>query len=203
MGELDIEPEESALLVIDMENDILKEDGKAAAFGVWKTVEESNTIQNTKKVIDKARDENIPIVYIRLAFRPDYVDLEFSPAPLWIMAKDEEAFMEGTWGSEIVDELKPESEDYMVIKRRVSAFHDTDLETLLKGLGRKTLVVCGVATNFCVEGTVREAADREFYPVVLEDCTASVSEEAAQFPLEEVFPMLGSVITSEELIEEL
>jgi len=49
VGELDIEPEESALLVIDMENDILKEDGKAAAFGVWKTVEESNTIQNTKE----------------------------------------------------------------------------------------------------------------------------------------------------------
>lgn len=203
MDELKIEPEESALLIIDMENDMLKEEGKAAEFGVWKFAEESKTIQNTKKVIDKAREEKIPIIFVRLVFRPDYADLKSSDSLLWGMTREEEAFKEGTWGSELVDELETKPEDYMIKKRRVSAFHDTDLETLLKGLDRKALIICGVATNFCVEGTVRAAADKDFYPIVLEDCTASTSEKAHRFPIEEIFPMLGSVKTSEGLIEEL
>jgi len=203
LAEVGIESEESALLIIDMENDIVKEEGNAASFGVWKSAEESKIIQKTKKVLEKAKEKNIPVIYVRLAFRSDYADLKSSPSPLWKMAMEEEAFKEETWGSEIVSELKPESEDYVVKKRRISAFHDTDLETLLNGLDRNTLIVCGVATNFCVEGTVRAAADKDFYPVVLKDCTASVSEEAHQFPVEEIFPLLGAVTNSEKLIAEL
>ena len=200
MPQVKIEAKESVLLLIDMENDVLHENGKGASLGVWKFAKETGTIQNTKKVVNIAKKNGIPVIYVRIAFRPDYVDAGLVQSPLWKLIKEGEVFKESTWGAEIIDELKPKTEDYIVTKKRVDAFYDTELETLLKGLGRRTLIVCGVVTNFCVEGTVRGAADRDFNVIVLSDCTASENKEAQEFPMKVVFPMIATVATSEELV---
>jgi ureidoacrylate peracid hydrolase len=200
MPQVKIEPKETALLLIDMENDVLHEKGKGASLGVWKFAEEAETIRNTKKMVDTAKKNNIPVIYVRIAFRPDYVDVGLVQSPLWKLIKEGEVFKEGTWGANIVDELKPEADDYIVTKRRLDAFYNTELETLLRGLDRRTLIICGIVTNFCVEGTVRGAADRDFNVIVLSDCTASENKEMQEFPMEKVFPMIATVTTSEELI---
>jgi ureidoacrylate peracid hydrolase len=200
MPQVKIEPKETALLLIDMENDVLHDKGKLASLGVWKFAEEVGTIKNTKKVIDTAKRNGIPVIYVKIAFRPDYVDAGLAQSPLWKLIKEGEIFKEGTWGVEYVDELKPETGNYIVTKKRVDAFYNTELETLLRGLGRRTLIVCGVVTNFCVEGTVRGAADRDFNVIVLSDCTASENKEAQEFPMNVVFPMIATVATSEELV---
>ena len=207
MPEVEIDPEETALLLIDMQNDVLHEKGKFAAsgIGVWKFAKEAGTIPNTRKMIEIARKNGIPVIYVKIVFRPDYADMglvQFSPCTLYKMIKEGEVFKEGTWGAEYVDELKPEAGDYVVVKRRMNAFYNTDLETLLRGLWRTTLIICGVVTNFCVEATVRGAVDRDFDAIVLEDCTASESKEMQEFPMKAIFPMLGVVTTTEELVIE-
>ena len=207
MSEVKIDPDGAALLLIDMQNDILHENGKLAAsgVGVWKFAKEAGTIPNTRKMIEIARKNGIPVIYVKMVFRPDYADMglvQFSPCTLYKMIKKGEVFKEGTWGAEYVGELKPEAGDYVVVKRRMNAFYNTDLETLLRGLWRSTLLICGVITNFCVEATVRGAVDRDFDAIVLEDCTASESKEMQEFPMKTIFPMLGVVTTTEELVIE-
>lgn len=192
-----INPAETALLLIDMQNDVLHEKGAASGLGVWKFARDAKTIESTKRAIEFARKNKIPVIYVKLVFRPDYADA--STGSFGKVLKETKALKSGTWGAEIVDELKPGPTDYIVDKKRASSFYSTDLEVLLKGLGRSTLIVCGVVTNFCVETTVRDAADRDFKVIVLKDCIASVSKEAQNFPVKFVYPFLGVVTTSQEL----
>jgi len=203
MAEVEIDPKETALLLIDMQNDFLHEKGKAAALGVWKFAKEAGTIPNTRKMIEIAKKNDIPVIYVKIVFRPDYAEMGYVQLSLCAIGKfikEAEICKEGTWGAEYVDELIPEAGDYIVVKRRMDAFYNSDLETLLRGLGRRTLVICGIITNFCVEATVRGAVDRDFDAIVLEDCTASESKEMQEFPMKAIFPMLGVVTTTEELV---
>lgn len=198
MAGIKIKPEESALLLIDMQNEFLHEKGAFAQMGMWRFAKEAKTIENTKKVISLAHKAEIPVIYVRIVYRPGYPDV--GETVLGKAMKDAEACKKGSWGAEIVDELKPTPTDYIIEKRRVSAFYNTDLETLLRSLGRRTLIIAGVVTNFCVEGTVRSAVDRDFDVIALADCTASTTREAQEFAMKNIFPMLGSVATTEELI---
>ena len=205
MSEVKIDPEEVALLLIDMQNDALHEKGKFAAsgIGVWKFAKEAGTISNTRKIVEIAKENGIPVIYVKIVFRPDYAEMgpvQLSLCTLGKMLKEGEVFKEGTWGAEYVDELKPGAGDYVVVKRRMNAFYNTELETLLRGLGRRTLIICGIITNFCVEATVRGAVDRDFDAIVLSDCTASESREIQEFPMKVIFPMIGAVTTSDELV---
>nr|QNO44136.1 peroxyureidoacrylate/ureidoacrylate amidohydrolase RutB [Methanosarcinales archaeon ANME-2c ERB4]QNO50305.1 peroxyureidoacrylate/ureidoacrylate amidohydrolase RutB [Methanosarcinales archaeon ANME-2c ERB4] len=204
MPEVKINPEETALLLIDMQNNLLHEKGKAAALGVWKFAKEAGTIRNTRQMIEIARKNDIPLIYVKFVLRPDYADImglaQLSLCTLGKFIKEGEICKEGTWGAEYVDELKPGAGDYIVVKRRMDAFYNSDLETLLRGLGRRTLVICGIITNFCLESTVRGAMDRDFDCIVLEDCTASESREMQEFPMKAIFPVIGAVATSEELV---
>ena len=148
MSEVKIDPEQTALLLIDMQNDALHEKGKFAAsgIGVWKFAKEAGTIPNTRKMIEIARKNDIPVIYVKIVFRPDYAEMgpvQLSLCTLGKMLKEGEVFKEGTWGAEYVDELKPGAGDYVVVKRRMNAFYNTELETLLRGLGRRTLIICG------------------------------------------------------------
>ena len=203
MPEVKINPEETAVLLIDMQNDFLHEKGKAAALGVWKFAKEAGTIQNTRKMIEIAKKNDIPVIYVKIVFRPDYAEMgavQLSLCAIGKFMKEAEICKEGTWGAEYVDELKPDAGDYIVVKRRMDAFYNSDLETLLRGLGRRTLIICGIITNFCLEATVRGAVDRDFDAIVLSDCTASESKEMQEFPMKAIFPMIGVVATSEELV---
>ncbi len=197
MPEIKINPKETALLVIDMQNDVLHENGAVKELGVGRFAREVGTIENTKRTIDFARKNKIPVIYVKMVLRPDYadvVDVAFGK-----ILKDTQALKQGSWGAEIVDELRSEKTDYIVEKRRGSAFYNTDLEILLRGLRRRVLMITGVVTNFCVEATIRSAVDRDFEVIVLSDCLASINKEAQEFPLKVTFPLLGRVATSQEL----
>jgi ureidoacrylate peracid hydrolase len=194
-----IKPEETALLVIDMKNDVLDEKGKLSKLGVWKFAKESKMIEKTKKVINFARKIHIPVIYVMMVIRQDHAEiLEGSDFGRRIKA-DNFPFEKGTWGAEMVEELKPTPEDYIVEKKRFSAFYNTELETLLRSMDKRTLLICGVVTNMCIEATVWSAVDRDFNVIILSDCTASHSKEAQEFPMREVFPFIATVATSDEL----
>ncbi|WP_445475685.1 cysteine hydrolase [Methanococcoides methylutens] len=100
----------------------------------------------------------------------------------------------------IVDELTPHPEDLIVTKyHTMDSFLNTDLERILRSLECDTLLFAGAVTNLCVESTVRGGFDRGFNCVVLSDCIASLSEEAHNLAVNMIFPMLGSVCSSENV----
>ena len=195
-----VKKEGTALIIIDMQNMMLDEKGLGAGFGVWKHAKETKTVGNTKKVIEKARNAGIPVIYIQTLVRPQVLpDVGFwkifKQIDFTKMSAAEIEFQVG-----IAKELAPHPEDFIVTKyNTMDAFHNTDLEQILKGLKRDTLIFTGVATNLCVETTVRSASNRGYNAVVLSDCVASISEEVQAFPINAIFPMLGEVTTVDKL----
>jgi len=121
-----------------------------------------------------------------------------------ILRGDPEHCLEGTPGVEIVPELAPDPErDYVVMKRRYSGFYLTEMEVLLKGLGKTTLILTGVDTNVCVYATALDAQFRGFRVIALSDCTAGTSEEIHEAFLQNIDYVLGEVMTLQELKDAL
>lgn len=147
----------SALLVIDMQNDSLPE----GFYPVWNMAE---VIANAGRVIAACRRHGIPVVYTQHTYRPDGKDIALGE-PLDDRGRPC-AYVKGTPGWEIVAAPKPEPGDGVIEKTRWSAFYCSPLEVTLRGLGAEQLIVTGVVTDGCVQGTVYDAFYRD-YPVVL------------------------------------
>ncbi|MCQ1535753.1 cysteine hydrolase [Methanosarcina sp. KYL-1] len=201
-----VKREGTALIIVDAQHYVLHEKGFGAEWGVCKHAKETNMIGNTKKAIEKARATGMPVIYIVMGLR-----LEVLPdMGLWKEVK-EINFKEVSPGGSgpvrslaeelaIVEELTPHPEDFIVTKyNTMDAFHNTDLELILKGLKCDTLILTGDATNLCFETTVRSAFNRGYRCIVLSDCTATMNEEFQKFPINVIFPMLGEVTTVAEL----
>ncbi|MBI3967030.1 MAG: cysteine hydrolase [Chloroflexi bacterium] len=193
----------NALLVLDMENEIVHPDGKFAAFGFAAQVEKRNVIPNTKKLIAAARAAGVPVIYVHVAFEADYSDL-IPKVPLFSGLPQAGALIEGTWGTEIHDELKPQPGDLVVRKRQVNPFIGTPLDQYLRKLGAERVILAGCATNFVVEASCRHAADLGFEVAIASDCCSSLSDEAHDFTITNILPMLSNQIApAEEIIESL
>ena len=148
-----INPQASAVLVIDMLNDFLVEGGKMVLPGG------DYIVPNQKDLMNAARKINIPIIYVNDAHRPGLrEDREF--------LKRGQHCIEGTWGAKVIDALKPSAEDMIITKRRFSGFFETDLDLTLKDLGIKILIVMGVVTNICVRSTIHDAFFRGYKVIV-------------------------------------
>jgi ureidoacrylate peracid hydrolase len=105
-----------------------------------------------------------------------------------------------SWGTEIVPELKPQTDDISIYKTRFSGFYNTNLDSTLKQLGKKYLIVTGCTTSVCVESTVRDAMFRDYLSVILEDCTAE-PRGTKERTLNITRSGLGWVSNSEEFIK--
>lgn len=165
----------SLFLVMDMMNDLVAEDGfNAKTYGVQ--VEERNVLENTAKAIAAARQAGVKIGYVRVGFSPDY--REAPPAsPIFSGARNNGIFKLGTKGTEVHPTLAPEEGDFAIVKHRVSPFYATSLEPILRANGIERVVLCGVSTNGVVHSGAREAHDRDYEVVILEDCCAGVTPD--------------------------
>jgi nicotinamidase-related amidase len=162
-------------LVMDMENDIVSEEGfSAKGYGVQ--VKERGVLANTAAAIAKARAAGVQIGYVRVGFSDDY--RECPPAsPIFSGARNNGIFKLGTWGTQVHSTLAPRPEDFDIVKHRVSPFYATSLEAICRANGIERLVLCGVSTNGVVHSGAREAHDRDFAVVILEDCCAGVTAD--------------------------
>ncbi|MEZ5743460.1 MAG: cysteine hydrolase [Sphingomonadaceae bacterium] len=162
-------------LVMDMMNDLVSQDGpNAGTYGVQ--VKARGTLENTAKAIAKARAAGVQVGYVRVGFSPDY--RECPPAsPIFSGARTNGIFQLGTWGTEVHDSLAPKPQDFDIVKHRVSPFYATSLEAILRAGGIERIVMCGVSTNGVVHSGAREAHDRDYGVVILEDCCAGVTPE--------------------------
>ena len=176
----------TAVIVVDMENDFGAKGGMFDHAGINISMIQK-VIDPTAKVLAAARQAGIKIIYLKMAFRDDLSDigseesvnrvrhLNFMHVGDTINAPDgskSRILIRGSWGTDIVPELKPQDGDMVIYKTRFSGFYQTNLDSTLKQLHKKNLIIIGCTTSICVESTVRDAMFRDYLPVVLEDCTA-------------------------------
>jgi len=164
------------LLVLDMQNDLVHAEGPNGKSPLGAQVQERGIIDKSAKVIAKARAAGVRVGYVRVGFSPDYRECP-SGSAVFSGAPKAGLFKLGTWGTEIHPDLTPREEDVQVVKHRVSPFYSTNLEVQLKTLGVQRIVCFGVSTQAVVQATVRDAHDRDFEVVVVEDCCAAHSAE--------------------------
>ncbi|MFC7308902.1 cysteine hydrolase family protein [Streptomyces monticola] len=165
-----------ALIVLDVINELVHPDGKFAAWGYPEQVAKHKVLENTAAALAKARAANIPVLFVTVGFAPDYAD--WTPtSPLLGDAKKYEALGLGTWATEIHESVRPEAGEPVIVKHRISPFHNTDLELQLRTRGIDTLLLAGVSTDLVVLSAAREGHDRDFRIEVLEDATAAATAE--------------------------
>ena len=195
---LTIDKGHTALLIMDFENDIVHENGAFKDFGFAAMVQQNDVLAKTARLLDAARSGGVKVIYVSVKFRPGHPERPANGG-LFEGLVQANALVEGTWGAEIHEALTPREGEPVVTKRAVSAFYGSDLATLLATGGIDTLLLSGVATNFVVEGTAREATDRGYNVVVVGDCCASVSQEAHDAALNTALPFLSTISNLDEV----
>jgi biuret amidohydrolase len=179
-----------ALLVIDVQNDILDLYGRTP----WM----EQVVGNIAHLIAGARAGDVPIVYVRVAFRPSFVDV----MPGKPMIQERDMLRETARGASMIDELQPQPLDIVITKRRTGAFYMTDLELVLRKLGVATLLVTGMSTARAVESTVREAHNRDFNCVVVSDACLADTPKLHENALESMGDWFASIATTAQVREE-
>ena len=171
-----------ALIVVDMIHDFV--DGKFGSENAKKIV------PRIKDLIEKARRKGVLIVYTRDSHKPGDPELK-----IW-----GEHAMEGSKGSEVVEDLAPTQGDFVVSKTTYDSFFNTELERILKDCGIKNVYIVGVATDICVLHTAFGAFARGFNVFIVKDCVASINEEGHEWALKYMQTIYGAkIVESEEL----
>ena len=183
----------TALVLHDMQNDFIK---TSLSKPEMKAV-----VKRTRDLIDLAHALPIPVIYTRVEYDPA-VGFPTERAP-YLRRSGSPICVKGTAGAEVIDELKPSANDYVVTKVRSSAFHETKLETLLRVNDVWILSVAGGSTNWGVEWLARDAKSRDLVTVALRDCTYSATDEAQAASLANIDDFLGYVMNSDEVSEML
>ena len=166
----------SALILIDFINEIVDEKGKFAGKGYPAFVKAHDILANVNAAIAKARTKDIPVIFVRVGFSSDYREWPES-SPLFGATKKFGALQLGTWATEIHESLNKTDADFLVTKHRVSAFYATSLEAILRTIKADAVLLGGVATDIAVQSAAREAHDRDYRVVILEDLCGAGNEE--------------------------
>jgi len=175
----------AAVVVIDVINDFVT--------GVFKNERAFKIIPNIKRLLDFARKQRVQIIYATDAHLPN-VDTEFE---VWGLHA-----VKGSWGAEIINELKPEKGDLRVFKRKYSAFQGTDLDMLLRELKIDTLILTGVVTDICIQHTAADAFFRGYRIIVPQDCVEAVDAPTQRAAIKFLKKAYGAEITtSNDLIK--
>ena len=194
-----LDRERTALLVIDMQNDFVKE---GAILEVPKI---RSQIPKIKRLIETCRKLEVPIIYTKQVYR---ADSKVKPLILEMFhLLEKEGLRDGTEGAEIYRELEPKPGDIIVRKMGYSAFYNTQLESILRNVkGRRnvnTIIICGTVTNICCESTARDAFERDYKVVFGSDITSAWTDDFQTLTLKNIEYAFGQVMTCDEIINAL
>ena len=208
---ISLDLDRTALVVVDMQNAFASPGGMLDLAGI-DIRPAHDVIANARMVCDAARRTRMPVVYLTIGYPQDLSTAggPDSPNPrkelaLCLMRERPELrgklLTFGTWDFQIVDELTPEPDDVVLVKSRYSGFHGTTLDSFLRGRGIRNLLFIGVASNVCVESTIRDAYFLDYWPVLIDDATMPAGspdiQKATVFNVETFF---GWVANSEEVV---
>jgi nicotinamidase-related amidase len=180
------------LLVMDFQHGIVERLGDPAVLAA------------ADRAVKAARSHDIPVMFVRVAFRPGYPEIAASNATFSAAAQHAgEAMHQDNAATQVHAAVEPLENEPVIIKRRVSAFSGSDLEVLLRGAGADTLVLAGIATSGVVLSTLRQAADLDYGLTVLADACADPDPEVHRVLTEKVFPKQAQVTTADEWAKSL
>lgn len=199
-----VDPRHTALLIIDMQNDFIADEGLIAREG--RDVSQAKEMAtHLPELIKTARAAGVFVVFVRNVYTSDH---NFYLSDVWL----EQAARKraggytrlpvceaGSWGGDFYGEVRPQTHDPIVTKHRYSAFYNTDLETILRANGIRTVVLTGVVTNVCVETSAREAFVRDYYVVVVRDGTAAYVQADHDMTLSNIDRFFGETASIEDL----
>lgn len=176
-----IAADRTAVLVVDMQNAFASPGGMLDLAGI-DVRSAGEVVANARLVCEAARAAGLPIIYLTIGYPTDQSTAggPDSPNPhkelsLCLVKERPELrgklLTFGTWDFQIVEELTPEPSDIVIVKSRYSGFYGTELDSVLRGRGIRNLLFTGIASNVCVESTIRDAYFNEYWPVLIEDAT--------------------------------
>ncbi len=201
MQEYPLDPRRSAVIVFDMMNHSIKGDAVRHQHAV-----ETGQIERFAAFLSRARGLSLPVVYVVALHRPDNADqkLVLTDQNIRLLQQGRPAIIgaeEGSSGAEVMDELRPEPGDILVRKHRRSAFHDTDLDLILRSRGVDTILVGGQRSDVGMQSTIRCACDMDYNVVLLSDCSGGTTPLEHEWALEHSLPWFSRVMTSEEALK--
>ena len=215
---IDAEPEpvelnlfKSAVIVVDMQNAFVKKGGylDLAGHDISAT---QKIIDPCRKIITALRSRGAKIIYFQMGYSPDLSDKGAPDSPGTLKSRvlnfinrqpefKDKVYVYGTWGAEIIDELKPQPGDITIKKQRYDGFFGTNLDLVLRTIGIEYLFFIGTATNICVESTIRHAFFLDYFAILVSDAVShmgpNITQEATILNVRSTF---GWVTTSNSLL---
>jgi ureidoacrylate peracid hydrolase len=199
-----VDPRHTALVVIDMQNDFIADEGLIAREG--RDVSQAKEMaEHLPKLIEAARAAGVFVVFVRNVYTSEQ---NFYLSDVWLeQAARKRAggytrirvCAAGSWGGDFYGDVRPKPNDPIVTKHRYSAFYNTDLDTILRANGIRTVVFTGVVTDVCVETSAREAFLRDYYVVVARDGTAAYVQADHDMTLKNIDRFFGEIASIDEL----
>ena len=201
-GQLWLQPFRSALVIQDMQNDVVMDGGAFASSGAPVHCREQNCIANIARLAEACRKANIPVIHVWFITEADTHGMTMN-APLFMGIRDSKAMVRGSWGAAPVQGLEPQPGDHVVVKNRMSAWEGTTLETVLKATGRDTIIETGAWTNMSIEHTARTGADKGYRMVIPEDGCATMNADWHNASINYAMQNVATVVKVDDVIAAL
>lgn len=191
----EIDPRSTALVIIDMQNAFVAE---GAAY---ETPGARIMIPNLERIIAFAREQRMPVIWTQSDHSAPHSGVLLKKFPI---VRDEKYLWKGQASFELYANMpQPKEGEYRVVKHKYDAFFETDLDSILRNLQVRTMIIIGTATNVCCESTARSGFFRDYQIALPSDCNASFSEEMHQAALKTIDMFFGRVMTTDELLDEM
>jgi gluconolactonase len=175
-GALRLDPSRCAMILQDLQNDVIMDGGAFASSGAPGHARQQNVIENVRRLADAARARGVLVIHVWFIVDPGAPGMTLN-APLFEGVVDNNALVRGSWGAAPASGLEPRPGDFVVEKMRMSAWEGTRLETILRAGGRDVIINTGAWTNMSVEHTARTGADKGYFVVLPEDCCSTMNAD--------------------------
>ena len=200
---LTLDPATTALVLIEYQNEFTS-DGGVLHDAVAEVMNSTDMLANTVTLVDKARAAGVTIMHAPITFAPGYGELTRHPYGILKGVVDGNAFVKGTWGAAIVDDLAPTEGDILIEgKRGLDTFASTNIDFILRSKGIETIILAGFLTNCCVESTMRSGYENGYRVITLTDCTAATSQAEHENAISFDYPMFSLPVESSEVLAAL
>jgi gluconolactonase len=201
-ADLVLDPARCALIIQDMQNDVVMDGGAFASSGSPQHCREQNCIENIRRLAEHCRRRGVPVIHVWFIVEPGARGMTLN-APLFEGVVSGNAMVRDTWGAAPVAGLEPQPGDHVVTKMRMSAWEGTNLETILKAEGRDVLIETGAWTNMSIEHTARTGADKGYVMVIPEDGCSTMNADWHNASVNYAMQNVAAVTKTHEVIRAL
>lgn len=188
-----LDPMKTALLLIHWQNEVASPEGRNAE-DMPQRLRSMGILDRTQRVLEATRKSGMLVIYINGVHAPGYPEIGAKTVPLAAMLIRRGSMLRGTWGVEVIDELKPADGDIVIENYSSSGFCGTPLDLILRNNGISNVVISGIATHVAVESTTRDAFNLGYTVYTLEDCCTSTSQEIHDWSIKNSLSFFGFVI---------